>query len=167
MLSAHQDVVDTRLLPTLGLIAGRLRVERDDPIHPLPYRRIARMRLPQFVQVAQQMHPAALVLPAYRVVAAVEVADHHALKRLPEHFARHQTRSAPIIEKVAQCRRRKTPEIAVLAVFAPAGLVGMHERTAAHLIPKLLAERLTTLCDPLQHGRDLSSTDRDPIKYLQ
>ncbi len=91
----------------------------------------------QPVQIAQQMHPAALLLAGIAVVAAVEVVDQVA-RDLPTQDAPDDVLAAAgIIFVVAHgvlTGGAERPEVTVLAVLSPPGFVAVQDGTGTGLL---------------------------------
>src|SRR5215217_4797163 len=83
------------------------------------------------------MHPAALMLAGILIVAAVEIAHQMAREFATQDAFHHRLPTAVIIFIVAYrllTGRTEGPNVAILAILTPAGLVGMQDRAGARLL---------------------------------
>src|SRR5205085_12008216 len=109
----------------------RLVVERAHRVGPGDDLLVGGVRLLEGMHIPQQMSPAALMLPAIGIVSTREVRAQVSVE-VPEQLRRYLPGAAGVIVVVAdglRPRRRQAPDVAVLAVFPPARLVQVRERT--------------------------------------
>jgi hypothetical protein len=86
------------------------------------------------MQIAQQVHPPALMPSWCVMVAAIKVADEYALEVLAQQVLSHLARSAVVILEVAQpVAGTQAPDIAVASILPPARLIGMDSLAGLHL----------------------------------
>src|SRR5436305_15264621 len=83
------------------------------------------------------MHPTALMQSLIDVVAGVEVRAEHSLKALAQQLLDDLAAPGVMVLVVAHLGRTHTPDVAVLAVCSPPGLISLHGWAGA----KLLFER--------------------------
>ncbi len=130
---------------TLGIVIQRPYIRC-----PRQHRGISRVGLLQRVQIAQQMHPAALMLARIAVVAAVAIA-HQVARELPTQDApNHMLSAARVIFIGAYgvlAGGANGPDVAILAVLAPPRLVAVQDGTGA----RLLFERIEVTLERAAH----------------
>lgn len=143
-----------------------LLVEGKDLLHPRDDYPIARVLLPQLLEVPYKVRPAALMLAQVVVVPTVEVADQNTIELLPKRRFRHMMPSALVAQVETGCRIGKTPHISVHSILAPTGLVCMDERTIPQFILQLLIERLALARQCMQQFGDLTHCQVQPIHRL-
>ena len=115
----------------------------------------------------QQMCPTSLVWPVMAIVGSVEVTHNSGVGRVAHHIFHHLARATLPILKVARRRCTETPEVAVLAILSPGGLVPMHHRARAQLLTYLSHAPTTVIGHRLQDGYDLPLTQLQSIDGLQ
>jgi len=84
------------------------------------------------MQIAQQMHPTALLAGRLAVVTTIEVAD--------QHLGRHLATAARTVHVIARRPRplgAETPGVAVLTIFSPARLIAIDDGAAPDLLLEL------------------------------
>src|ERR671932_1320185 len=122
------------------------------------------------MQIAQQMHPAALVLARVDVVARVEVTDQMAPKRAAQQAFRHSPRPRRVIFVVPDrllTWRAKRPDIPTLARFPPTGLIRMQDRTGSRLDFEPVQFRLRGAPHMMEQLTNLADADAQLVEGLQ
>src|SRR5712691_8088693 len=112
------------------------------------------------------MRPAALVRPRVMIIGRVEVADQHPAEVLTQHFVHHFFAPAPPY-KVALRGSAEGPDIAVDALFPPAGLVSMHYRTGPNPLPHRGYRSLGLLGGLVQYRDDATLAEVELIERVQ
>src|SRR5581483_6791031 len=97
-----------------------------DMLGPLLHLPIVRMLLLELVDIAQEMHPTALMQALMDVVARVKVAAQHARELLADQAFDHFPCPRVMIFVVSALWGADAPDVAILAIFSPARFIGLH-----------------------------------------
>src|SRR5260221_12550649 len=102
--------------------------------------------------------------PGMNVVARGEIAAHHALKLLPYQVSDRFPAARMVIFVVADRGSGDAPDVAVAAIFSPAGFICLHRWAGADLCFETREHRLRILCDAMQQFHQFPETD---LKAMQ
>src|SRR5689334_19238637 len=105
------------------------------------------------------MHPTALMQSLIAIVGSVEVRAENPLEALSEQVLHDLTASRVMVLVIAHRRRIHTPDVAVLAIFAPTCLIGLHGWAGANLLLERCYQWLQVAFGPVQQFDDLPATD--------
>src|SRR5712692_768471 len=108
------------------------------------------------------MRPAALMRTGVVIIGRVEVADQHPAEVLTQYFVHHAFAPAPP-HKVALRGSAEGPDIAIDALFSPAGLVSMHYRTGPNPLPHRRYRSLGLPGGLVQHRDDATNAQVELI----
>src|SRR6266699_4792960 len=97
-----------------------------DLLGPLPEGRIVRMGLGEIVNIAQQMHPTALMQALMYSVSSAKIAAQHALELFAHQAFDHFPRARVMILVIAHRWRAHAPNVSMLAIFSPACFICLH-----------------------------------------
>jgi hypothetical protein len=117
------------------------------------------------MQIAQQVHPPALMPSWCVMVAAIKVADEYALEVLAQQVLSHLARSAVVILEVAQpVAGTQAPDIAVASILPPARLIGMDSLAGLHLGVQALHRCGADLAHAPQQADQFAHAHMQPIQ---
>src|SRR2546421_924371 len=135
-----------------------------DVLGPLLHLLIIGILLFEIMPMAQQMHPTALMQSLIDIVGGVEVTAEHSLKTLAQQLLDDLTASRVMVLVVAHLGRTHTPDVAILAIFAPASLISLYGWAGSDLPLERCHQWLQVVCGPVQQFDDLSAADRQPMQ---
>jgi len=133
---------------------------------PAPQASVGGVHARQFVDLAQQMRPAALMQARIVVVGGVEVGHQHPGEVVPQRGVHHRLVPSAA-DEIALRRRAEGPDVAVPPLLSPAGLVAVDHGARLHLGLNLLDGRLALLGDPLQHRSQPAQAQLDLVHARQ
>src|SRR5579859_6232164 len=167
------------LLAALGLLLSRRQadiragvgdgplIDGLDILDPLLHLLSIRILLFELMAVAQQMHPTALMRSRIDVVGGVEVRAEDSLKAFAQQLLDHLAASGVMVLIVAHLGRTHAPDVAVLAVFAPPGLIRLHRWAGANLLLERGYCQVELTFGPVQQLDDLSAADLEVMQRGQ
>src|SRR5260221_6583683 len=164
LLPASRGLLDRWQAGIRAEVRTRLLVEGSDCADPLLHGRIAGTLLFQVMPIAQEMHPTALMQPLMHIVGGVEVRAQHSLEVTAQQRLDHLVPSRVMILVIAHRWGTRTPDVAVLAVFSPAGLIGLHRRTGSDRRFEPGQSWLQLRFEPMQDLDDCSTADLESMQ---
>src|SRR5438270_6790874 len=93
------------------------------------------------------------------VVSRIKIAAQHPLDVLPDQLLDDFSSPPMVVFVIADTRGRDAPDVAVAAIFSPAGFIGLYRRTSANLCFETGENRLRILSDPMQQFHQLPQAD--------
>src|SRR5436309_1896644 len=98
------------------------------------------------------------------IVPGIKIAPQHPLEILSDQLLDHFASPRMVVFVIPDRRSRDTPDVAVEAIFSPAGFIGLHRRTGADLRFEITEDWLRILSDPMHQFHQFPKTD---LKSMQ
>src|ERR1043166_3567817 len=127
-----------------------LFVDTFDPTTKVGDFSILGILLRKVVQIPQQMHPTGLMQSLVPMIPTVEIADQNSVKPASQSLLDHFFTAPLMAGKEPQRRGGETPDIPILPILAPTGLIGMHQRAFLQLLEEFFVSGFAFLGDPMQ-----------------
>ena len=98
------------------------------------------------------------------IVRGIEVRAQDPLEAFAHQVLDDLTASGVMVLVIAHPRRIHTPDVAILAIFAPAGLIGLHGRAGANLLLEGGHRWVQLGLGPMQQFDDLPTADLEAMQ---
>src|SRR5271157_6237582 len=98
------------------------------------------------------------------VVSSIKIAAQHPLEVLPDQLLDDFSSPRMVVFVIADARGRDAPDVAVDAIFSPAGFIGLDRRTGAHLRFETIENWLRILSDPMQQFHQFPQADLKAVQ---
>src|SRR6266567_712905 len=101
------------------------------------------------------------------IVPCIKVAAQDALEIFPDQAFDYGSCAGGMVLIVAYRRRAHTPDIAILAIFSPARLIGLHGGAGTDREFEIIQDGLAMLPDPVEHLHNLSNAHLKAVQGVQ
>jgi hypothetical protein len=136
-------------------------------LRPLVQGRIVGEIVFHLMDIAQEMHPAALMASLMDVVSGIGIAAQHSLERTSKELLDHFPSPRVMIFVIADARCRDAPDIAMLTVLPPSRFIGLHGGAGLDGRFQSVKRWLGELLDAVEQLHQFPQTEHEAMQIAQ